>query len=363
MSTGAAIEQRVRESFATQARICARLGSPFTALLCSTLGSRLSRTTPFGSAVLAWDRDPGIYGDNLPLRVAGALHALVRSGRAPGLQALYPPQARELPEAAQLAQEVDAACLRQAPAMILFIRRPLQTNEVGRSSLLIGGLLELARRYSRPIVLYELGASAGLNLIADRYRHVFGSGEWGPPGGQPRLAPEWSGPDPPVATRLHIMQRGGCDLSPVDLSAPEERERLAAYVWPDQFERLARLSAAIETAAAAPPAIERSDALRWLEQQLGDTHPPQALLVVWHSLVWNYFDVRLRARIEAALESAGGALGAGQPLAWLRYELDSADDDRQASLRLSLWPKRENFVLAEGHPHGSRVHWRGLPAR
>jgi hypothetical protein len=53
----------------------------------------------------------------------------------------------------------------------------VQTNEVQRSWGLLPGFLSLAD--GRPFDLLELGPSAGLNLVWDRYRYRYSTGDWG----------------------------------------------------------------------------------------------------------------------------------------------------------------------------------------
>jgi hypothetical protein len=50
---------------------------------------------------------------------------------------------------------------------------------VGRSAALIGALLILVQRFPLPVRLFEIGASAGLNLRADHYLYKFSGGQWG----------------------------------------------------------------------------------------------------------------------------------------------------------------------------------------
>ncbi len=83
----------IRQSFVRQAKACADLGSPFTARLCTLAAERLTDDTKVGATVLGWPSNPEGTGDALALRLAGTLHALVRSGQDPALAAVYPPHA------------------------------------------------------------------------------------------------------------------------------------------------------------------------------------------------------------------------------------------------------------------------------
>ena len=51
------------------------------------------------------------------------------------------------------------------------LSRAPQTNETARASALYPGLLEIARLTGLLLSLHEIGASAGLNLMADRFAH------------------------------------------------------------------------------------------------------------------------------------------------------------------------------------------------
>src|SRR3546814_7408885 len=101
-------------------------------------------------------------------------------------------------------------------------------------------------------------SSAGLNLGFDRYRYSFVGRDWGDATSPVRIAAEWTGPTPLDAS-LEIAGRQGCDVNPLDPSATADRERLLSYVWPDQPERLARIAAALDAAAAAGTRVERAD--------------------------------------------------------------------------------------------------------
>jgi len=353
----------VRRAFLDQAGYCDRLGSPFTALLCRSLGDGLDGSVEIERDILEWPGDPGPFGDSVPLRVAGALHYLVRAGRASELAALYPPQAT--PKPAALLGVARAVLLDHQSFVREFLRSPPQTNEVGRSAALIAGWLEIAARTRFPLSLFEIGSSAGLNLIADRYSYRFGELQWTPglqssdvPDRQragPTLVCDWTGPSPAVQAPLHVRSRRGCDRHALNMVDPAQRERLVAYVWADQTERLERLNAAIGTMLSDPVFVETADAADWLQAVLPSDSEPGLTRVVFHSIVWSYLDSLTQQRIASHLMETGAASSAERPLAWLRLEL--AGKDEPAALRLTLWPGGKEQLLARVHPHGAFVRW------
>jgi len=338
----------VRASFAEQAYWCGRLGSPFTARLCEALSARLDSSTAVGARVLGWPGDPSPGGDALALRLAGGLHALVRSGEAPELAPLYPPVA--LPEAGPLGDALAAVLARDA--LLPWLERAPQTNEVGRSAVLMAGLMAVAARFPRPIALLELGASAGLNLQLDRYRYDLGGRAAGDADAAVRLAPDWLGPPPPAA-EVRIAGRRGVDLSPVD--PRRDRDRLLAYIWPDQPRRLALAEAALDIAAADPPPVDAGDAADWIEARLGPAGLEAPVRAVIHSVAFQYFPRKVQARVARHIERVGAEATAAAPLAWLRFE--KLARDREYSLRLRTWPDGGDALLAWAHPHASRVRW------
>ncbi|WP_375458131.1 DUF2332 domain-containing protein [uncultured Enterovirga sp.] len=348
-------EAAVRTAFRAQKGWCEKLGSPFTARLCDVFAERLDRSTALGRRMLDWPGEPDALHDSVPLRIAGGLHALVRRGRLPDLAAFYPPGA--LPEPNMLWQTVSAALAEAGDEVEGWLDLPPQTNEVARSAVLMSGYVVVASRTGLPLSLFELGASAGLNLLADRYACRLGSRLVGPCDSAVRLEPAWTGPDLPAATPV-IARRRGVDLNPLDVTTASDRERMAAYVWPDQSERLARLEAALAIAVAEPPTLDRGDAGDWLEWQLASQPTPGLARVVAHSVAFQYFPAATQRGISALIEEAGEAATSASPLAWLRYETDS-DHGGRTTLRLRLWPDGDDALLAFADPHARSVHWQG----
>lgn len=340
-------EATVRAAFAKQGEWCRLFGAPFTARVCETLAGGLDRSTAVGRHVLDWPGDP--WADALMMRLTGGLNGLVRAGSAPGLAACYPPH--------------DAAGLDAALAVTLADDRLLpwlesapQTNEVARSAVLMPGLLTIAAATGLPLALYELGTSGGLNLRLDSYRYRLGGRDVGPADAALVLAPQWSGADPPDADVV-VASRRGVDLAPLDLLDATAQSRLLAYVWPDQPDRVARLTTAIAGFVADPVALDRGDAADWVEAVIAPV--PGVVTTVFHSIAFHYFPESTKVRIRALLDAMGARATPDAPLAWLRYEEDVAGAGVLPMLRLLLWPDGDDRLLAHAHPHGASVQWLG----
>ena len=353
---GVGDEGAVRAAFALQAEACAKLGSPFTARLCEAIGPHLDGATEVGRRILTWPGNPDALHDSVPLRLAGGLHALVRRDRLPDLAALYPPHA--LPDAARLWGAVAAAFREAEPELLAWLDRPPQTNEVARSAVLMAGLAVVAAETGLPIALHELGASAGLNLLPDRYACRLGTKVYGDPTSTLVLAPAYEGESPPD-TSPAIAVRRGVDRNPLSVRDPAHRERLLAYVWPDQTERLARLETALAIATLDPPTVDEADAADWIESELEPSPVRGLCRMVQHSIAFQYFPAASQERIRRWIERAGAAAETDAPVAWISYEIDSAAAGGRPSLRLRLWPGGEERVLATADAHGRRMRWLG----
>jgi hypothetical protein len=346
----------VRAAFRAQAEHCAGLGSPFTPRLCTLLADRLAPGAPIADRLLGWPGDPSPRADALPLRLAGALHALVLERHDPGLLAVYPPH-----DAADDALwAAVAAALAAHPAFVdARLDGPPQTNETQRSAALAPGHLTVAAETGLPLAVLEIGASAGLNLLWDRFAYAFGPAAWGDPASPVRIAPNWRGPPPPLPP-ARVAERAGCDRTPLDASDPATETRLLSFVWADQTDRLARLRAALAMARAARIRVDRADAADWLDVRLAAPRPGLARVVA-HSIVWQYLPPATQARIEARLADAGAVATRDAPLAWLRLEPDGGVPG--AAITLTLWPGGVTRTLGRADFHGRWVDWRGPCAR
>jgi hypothetical protein len=340
---------QVRAYFEHAAKTCGEMGSPFTERLLRIAIITLNRETLTGRRVLDWPGDP--HPDALALRLAGGLHALALNGMDRDLAATYPPN-----NAGDLGSAVSAAIIRHDSWLCAWLDHPPQTNETGRSAVLLPGFLAIGRATGLPLALTEIGSSAGLNLFFDRFRYRYGAADWGDPGYPATLAPQMRGAVPDLSGELKIASRAGSDIAPLNLENEADCLRLRAYIWADQSERLARLDAAIHVARHGSVTLEKADAAHFVNHQLASRKTGECL-VLFHSVVWQYLPEHTRHAIETAMQRAGAGATPLAPLAWLRMET-LKNTDRHPVLQLTLWPGGETRTLALADFHGRWMEWR-----
>lgn len=336
-----------------QANVCTRLGSPLYERLLGDLAHDIETGGPCWRLIEDWDGE--LENGALALRVVGGLHYMALSGKAPELAALFPSCGGEINEARLLPAAHDVL-ERLHDELLPFLSRPPQTNEVARSGVLLGGFLEAARLSGLPLRPREVGSSAGLNQCWDLFDYEMAGQHWGRGAGKLTLRPEWKGNPPPLKQRATVVSRGGCDLDPLDIRDPDIRLRLQAYVWPDQDLRLANLRAALKIALAQDVRVEKEAASSWTRRQLAE-RPEGECIVIYHSIVRQYFPPEEGAAFDGAIAEAGAAATPDRPVAWLRME--QLRFEQPIELRLTLWPGGQDRLLAQAHPHGAIVNWVG----
>ena len=135
--------------------------------------------------------------------------------------------------------------------------RSTQTNEPGRCAV----LLPLLAALTQPIALLEVGASAGLCLLPDRYGYDYGGRRVGPADAPVTFPCEPRGSVPVPEAVPEVAWRLGVDLHPLDVTDPDTGRWLTALVWAGDAEREDRLRAAIRVASNDPPSVISGDLL------------------------------------------------------------------------------------------------------
>jgi hypothetical protein len=345
-------DARIENGIRWQAEHCRRNGAPATGRIVEAQIALMQSDTSVGRRIANW---PGLpLEDAMPLRLAGGLHHLVLTGADARLEPVY---RGEISEQAMV-DEIVAALVADHDARLLpWLDGPPQTNEAGRSASFMAGLKWLSVRLGPKFEMNELGASAGINSMMDRYHYNLGGVAAGPAASPMQIRPEWRGPPPPD-NRVEIVSIKGCDQAPIDLSNRDAALRVKSYVWPENLDRIARMDAAIALAAEKRPDVVQADALDWVLERLDAPQDAGVTRVFNHSIVWQYIPEVRRKAISAAIKAAGEKARPERPLAWMMLETNRATFAHE--LRIRYWPGGAEWtLLGQAQAHGAWVEWLG----
>ena len=281
-----------------------------------------------------------------------------------------PPTADRQPTAVVLQQML----LARPDALGEFIRTAnVQTNETGRG---LVWLLPVACMGWDAVHLVELGASAGLNLVADR--RVYRLADAAEPSrtllqlgaGPPQFTTLVRGRSPQERPPAVVLSRTGGDVRPFHLRTTEDELTLASFIWGDQAQRMARLREGIAAlrsveSSAAPvrlAPLNLPDGLpRFLAGEL--PRPLDAPVVIYNTVVTLYLPDR-----GASLRGMVAEWAARQsvPVLWLQWEPwwdGPPPPEREWMLwTADYWPNDGRAAaprshLAWVHPHGAALEW------
>ncbi len=226
---------------------------------------------------------------------------------------------------------------------------------------LLPAFLTIAREVGLPLELLELGPSAGLNLLVDRYRYRYAAGSWGAMSARLELQAEERGGTVPahlLATELVVRRRRGIDLAPVDATTDAGYLLLRSFLWPGLEDRVRRLDDAIATLRdePVPPELVRGDYVELLPALLAG-RPHDAVTVVFQTASTGYLPRDAAARLRASLEAAGAD---GRPLGWVstrRHDEREGTTENAFELELRAWPGPWCLAALIDF-HGNWLDWR-----
>ncbi len=308
-------------------------------------------------------------GQRLPVLLFACVHWMLISEPGHDLRRYYP----------NLVADADTTdpypafrnfCAHHEPRLAgLLATRSTQTNEIGRCSLLLPALGIVHQEVDTELALLDVGASAGLNLLLDRYEYRYDPG--GTVGGPATVVLECGtrGPLPLPRSIPPITARLGLDLAPVDVADTAATNWLEACVWPDQIARFQRLSAALDVARSHPVEVREGDAVADLAAAICELaeHGHPVVITTW---VLNYVTTDERRQFVAVLDEIGRDLD----LSWIVAESPALTDGlplevsrttaELTQLALVRWRggHRTVDVLADAHPHGAWLQWHTPPA-
>ncbi|NTW01574.1 MAG: DUF2332 domain-containing protein, partial [Oscillochloris sp.] len=248
-----------------------------------------------------------------------------------------------------------AFCLEQSTTIRqLVATRITQTNETRRCAYLLPAFQVVANISGQDLALLEIGPSAGLNMLWDRYHYDYNEFQVGDARSPVRITTELQGPTrPPIPDHPPtVAWRCGIEISPPDLGNADAVRWLEALIWPEKIERLTRLRAAIAMAQAAPPPIISGDALKLLPTFIAKA-PSDTALCIYHTHVIYQFSPAMREQLDGILAIAGQT----RPI--YRLSCEGMDVEYpQLTLTINKGGISEEWLLARVSGHGDWVEWK-----
>lgn len=337
----------VETAFLEQSRMCATLGSPFMSRLLRLIGQNFAHHDTCIRLFKRWEKNSRIIDGVLPLRTAAALHALVLEKINHGLLDVYPPNTAS---DQALWTAVSVAFKQHEQFIFDWLESSPQTNEICRAAPVLASLNYCLSRVQMPVMLSELGASAGFNLLLDRYSLETGQTSHQAADPIATMSPDWMGVIP-AQQNLHIVDRAGVDINPLNPLDRKDYLRLLSYTWADQQDRMDRIK---QIAPHQTTQIEKADAADWLTNRL-KMQRTGTLHFVFHTIAMQYFSAQSKEKIAHDLAIAGACATHDRPLGYMSMEIVDATEG--AKLTLQLWPGGELHDIGRADFHGRWVSW------
>lgn len=292
----------------------------------------------------------------IPNLFFGAIHHLLLQGTSHELRNYYPSISIHPLDAEAAFPAFKDFCLQHQSEIGKLLRtRLVQTNEVRRCAYLYPAFCYIYEKVQRPLALIEIGTSAGLQLLWDRYGYKYDSSEkaYGDPTStliirselQGDRSPSLLSQSPPVAAII------GVDLHVVNLLDPEDYRWLRSLIWPEHAERRLMFDQAVQCLKENPAQLIEGDGVKLLPE-LAANMPQDAALCIFHTHVAN----QIPQEGKAALLEQIDRLGAQRDVFHL---YNNISDTGRLLLDYYIGGNAFHETLAEIDGHGHWFRWLG----
>lgn len=235
----------------------------------------------------------------------------------------------------------------------LISNRMVQTNEVSRCAVLLPAFVVVSRRAAgRPLYLVELGASAGLNLLWDRYGYRYGeTANCGNMNSPVQIKCAVRGQQvPPLPDGFpRIAARVGVDLNPIDVRDPEAVLWLHALIWPEHGTRARLFERAVEIAKQETLTMIGGDGVECLPALLESVPDDVALCLL---RMFTSLPSQSRARLSSLIAEYGAKRDA-----FFMASRPHGKDDSELRLVSYIDGVKTEKCLAHFHNHGGWIEW------
>ncbi|MDP4147724.1 MAG: DUF2332 domain-containing protein, partial [Bacillota bacterium] len=292
-------------------------------------------------------------GQPVPNLLFGAIHYLLLQGKEHVLKDYYPSIVTSPKEIESSFIPFKDFCQVYRDEIICILESKLvQTNEVRRCAYLYPTFCYIYEKVKKPLALIEIGTSAGLQLLWDKYSYSYGTKEiFGDLNSDVHITSEMRADRPPILfhSAPPVSERIGIDLHINDLTDKEDYLWLMALIWPNHNERRKLFEKSSHFIKATPIKFIEGDGVA-LISKLSNQIPRDSVLCIFHTHVANQIPLENKKKLLEEIK----AIGSDRDVFHLYNNMNDGD------LHLDYFIKgKENLkTIGKTDGHGRWFEWK-----
>lgn len=293
------------------------------------------------------------HGQPVPNLFLAAVHYLLLKGKDHELKEYYGSVVKDPRDCSTVFPYFRDFCLEHKNEIIPILENKLvQTNEVKRCAYLYPSFCYIYEKTKRPLALIEIGTSAGVQLLWDKFCYSYHTDEvYGNVLSELQIksairsgrVPFLLKHSPPVSSRI------GIDLHINDLTDPEDYLWLKSLIWPEHKERITNLEKAALCLTGRPLELIEGNAVKLITESASKI-PEDSVVCVFHTHVANQFSDADKSELIERIEKLGGTRDV--------FHLYNNMWDSNLHLDYYLDGKVHELTLAETDGHGRWFEWK-----
>ena len=291
-------------------------------------------------------------GQPIPNLLYGAVHTLLLKGSEHPLKEYYPSLIANPKSYKDAFDPFKDFCLTYRNEIEVIMRsRLVQTNEVRRCAYLYPVFCMIYEKLNRPLALIEIGTSAGLQLLWDRYSYSYGQNKvYGNKESKLVIKAEIKGEHFPILhmTPPPVSNRIGFDLNTIDLTDEDEYFWLKSLIWPEHKERFSLFEEAAEYARDESLNLIEGNGVYLLPHYV-DYIPDKSVICIFHTHVANQMPVEMRKLLMQTVDTIGKKRDV--------FHIYNNIQDRNLHLDYYVDGILRQYTIAETDGHGRWFSW------
>ncbi|WP_282139432.1 DUF2332 domain-containing protein [Cytobacillus oceanisediminis] len=288
-------------------------------------------------------------GQPVPNLFLGAIHYLLLSGKEHELKEYYSSLVENPRNPLESFQSFKDFCRLNSQEIKEIVKAKLvQTNEVRRCAYLYPVFAWIFQQTEKPLALIEIGTSAGLQLLWDKYCYTYGIEEtFGNPASNVQLSSEIKGGHVPIIPpeMPPVASRTGVDLHINDLNNGEDFLWLKSLIWPEHQERRTLFEKAAQCVKENPISLIEGDGVELLPSLI-EGIPDEHTNCVFHTHVANQMPADVKENLLGKIKASGQSRDI--------FHIYNNIQDRNLHLDYYLDSKENKKLVGQTEGHG---HW------